>query len=56
MPSYTFWAIAGLWSIMIIIITWILIDIKRYPPIEEDFTKGNREEQMEAQQKWKGKK
>lgn len=56
MPNYAFWILLGLWFVMISIITWIIIDTKRYPPIEEDFTKGNRKEQMEAQQQWKRKK
>ncbi len=31
MPTYSFWIIIGLWLVFISIITWIIIDIKRYP-------------------------
>ena len=31
MPTYGFWILLGIWGVVISIIAWILIDIKRYP-------------------------
>ncbi len=31
MPTYSFWVILSIWSIVVGMLTWIIIDIKRYP-------------------------